>query len=178
MASVADVADALARFGDRYVERLFTRHEVESCRGTPEVTATGLAARFAAKEATVKALGWEDAPLDWRSIEVRRGASGACSLVLTGEAAALAARRGIDELAVSLTHEGGVAAAVVVGLTERHQPRACVCRCSCGGHTATRRARLGGRRGRRADGGRAGAMKEIGEQVKSVDTSRAERRRG
>ncbi len=70
VATVADVADSLARFGERYVERLFTRHEVESCSGTPAVTAAGLAARFAAKEATVKALGWEDAPLDWRSIEV------------------------------------------------------------------------------------------------------------
>lgn|GEM_PF-109907 len=175
VATVADVADSLARFGERYVERLFTRHEVESCSGTPAVTAAGLAARFAAKEATVKALGWEDAPLDWRSIEVRRARSGACTLLLSGEAAALAARRGVRELAVSLTHEGGIAAAVVVGLLEGHKSPARACRCSGGGHTTTRRARIEEPSG---DEGSGGSDEGGREQVTPADTSRARHGRG
>ena len=50
----------------------------------------------------------------WRSIEVRHHPSGWCDLVLTGEAATLAAAAEITDLAVSLTHEGGIAAAVVL----------------------------------------------------------------
>ena len=49
-------------------------------------------------------------------MEVRRHADGWCTIALTGHAAALADRAGIGELAVSLTHEGDVAAAVVVAL--------------------------------------------------------------
>ena len=53
---------------------------------------------------------------DWRSVEVRRHSEGWCTMALTGHAAALADQAGIADLAVSLTHEGDVAAAVVVAL--------------------------------------------------------------
>jgi holo-[acyl-carrier protein] synthase len=110
LASVADVAASIDRFGQRYLSRLFTDHELASTGGRAE----SLAARFAAKEATIKVLRPVDANPDWRSIEVRRDASGACDLHLSGAAARMAAAAGITELAVSLTHEGGLAAAVVV----------------------------------------------------------------
>jgi holo-[acyl-carrier protein] synthase len=122
---LADVSAALNRFADRYVERVFTRREAAYClaASTP-VAAARFAARFAAKEAAVKALQPEHQWTDWRAIEVRRGKSGRCTLVLHREAASLAARRGIVHLALSMTHEGDLAAAVVVALrTTRIQKR-------------------------------------------------------
>ena len=107
---VADVAASIERFGDRYLRRLFTEHELATSGGAPE----RLAAKRAAKEATIKVLRPTGAQPDWRSIEVRRGASGACDLRLTGTAAVMAAEAGIAELAVSLTHEHDLAAAFVV----------------------------------------------------------------
>ena len=70
---VGEVADSVARFGDRYVGRIYTDHEFASCcQGTPSVVAAGLAARFAAKEATIKVLRPVGQQPDWRSIEIRR----------------------------------------------------------------------------------------------------------
>ncbi len=119
---VGDVADSVERFGARYLDRVFTPHEVDCCRRAdartgraPGYSAESLAARFAAKEATLKVLrpdGWRP---DWRSIEVRSTPGGWCEIHLSGQAAVLAAEAGIGELEVSLTHETMVAVAVVVG---------------------------------------------------------------
>jgi holo-[acyl-carrier protein] synthase len=114
--SVHQVAESVARFGSRYLERIYTRHELESSVGGTQVRAASLAARFAAKEATLKVLRPVGHQPDWRSVEVRRHAGGWCTMALSGHAAVLADQAGIAELAVSLTHEGDVAAAVVVAL--------------------------------------------------------------
>jgi holo-[acyl-carrier protein] synthase len=116
VALVGEVVASLQRFGDRYLARVFTDHEVESCRAGGASFAPSLAARFAAKEATLKVLRPVDHQPNWRSIEVRRSAEGWCEMHLTGLAARLAGEARITELAVSLTHEGDVAAAVVVAL--------------------------------------------------------------
>jgi holo-[acyl-carrier protein] synthase len=116
LVAVRHVADSVARFGDRYLRRVYTNHEIASCAGVPSIVAGGLAARFAAKEATIKVLRPAGHQPDWRSMEVRRHREGWCSMSLSGHAAALAAQAGIAELAVSLTHEDGIAAAVVVAL--------------------------------------------------------------
>jgi holo-[acyl-carrier protein] synthase len=119
LTSVKEVEDAIAQFGDKYLDRLFTRHELDSAQGTPHVVASSLAARFAAKEATIKVLrpnGRPDEAVDWRSIEVRREETGWCSLHLTGEARVLAERAGVTDISVSLSHEGEMASAVVVAL--------------------------------------------------------------
>jgi holo-[acyl-carrier protein] synthase len=115
LVSVKDVARSLERFGDRYVRRIFTAREAAYCRAAARhVVAARFAVRFAAKEATLKALH-PDTPLaDWRTIEVRRHASGWCELVLHGEAAALARRQGVETLALSMSHDGGRATAFVV----------------------------------------------------------------
>lgn len=115
LAAVADVEDALADHGDRYLRRLFTEHEVESCLGPGGVRADSLAGRFAAKEAAVKVLRPSGSRPEWRDIEVCRRENGACDLVLHGTAAHLARSEGIDHLSVSLSHEAGLAVAVVVG---------------------------------------------------------------
>jgi holo-[acyl-carrier protein] synthase len=94
----------------RLARRLFTEAELESVR--PRLRpGRHLAARFAAKEAAIKALG--AATLAAREIEVEGGALEAPRLRLHGRAAALAADRGL-ELQLSLTHSQEMAAAVVV----------------------------------------------------------------
>jgi len=110
---MSEVTAALDRFGDRYVDRVFTAEEAEYCRARP-TSAERLAVRFAAKEAAVKALQPESRWTDWRAIEVKRHKSGRCAIVLHREAAALASRRGIRHFALSMSHDGDRAAAVVV----------------------------------------------------------------
>jgi len=128
--SVAEVAESLDRFGDRYIRRIFTRLEASYClAGAPSAAAARFAARFAAKEAAVKALQPARHWSDWRAIEVRRHLSGRCTLVLRGQAALLASRRGIQELALSMSHDGDRAAAIVVGLraAPAQYPEAVIC---------------------------------------------------
>ena len=114
--AVDEVQAALAHFGDRYLRRVFTTHEIACSSGEGQVRARHLAARFAAKEATMKALGPSDWLPDWRSIEVRQDESGRCALRLSGHAAELARQAGLSDFAVSLSHEGNLAAAVVFAL--------------------------------------------------------------
>jgi holo-[acyl-carrier protein] synthase len=114
---VHDVADSIERFGERYLSRLFTEQELASCQGTPAVVANGLAARFAAKEAAVKVLRPTGAQPEWRSMEVVKQQSGACDLIFHGAAAELAGESGLHSPAVSLSHEGDFAIAVVIAMT-------------------------------------------------------------
>jgi holo-[acyl-carrier protein] synthase len=115
--AVDGVASALCAHPVRYLDRIYTETELRECRtadGSPDPSR--LAARFAAKEATMKALRVSDEPLPWRSIGVRTEPSGAPSLELTGHAERLARRREVSELHLSLTHEGPLAAAVVIAV--------------------------------------------------------------
>jgi holo-[acyl-carrier protein] synthase len=116
VAAVHQVAESVARFGDRYLRRVYTEHEIASCAGPPPVAAAGLAARFAAKEATIKVLRPLGHQPDWRSMEVRREQEGWCRMSLSGHAATLAYEAGIADMEVSLTHDEDIAAAVVVAL--------------------------------------------------------------
>ena len=97
--------------GSRFRERVYTPTEVATCEGRSDA-ATAYAARFAAKEALVKALG---APpgLRWRDMEVVKAANGAPGFALTGVAFQEVAARGVRVL-LALTHDAGVAAATVV----------------------------------------------------------------
>lgn len=114
LVAVDEVEDALSHFGDRYLRRVFTDHEIACSTGAGKVRARHLAARFAAKEAAMKALGPSDRRPAWRSIEVRQHDGGRCTLALTGHAAELARRAHLTEFVVSLSHEGNLAAAVVL----------------------------------------------------------------
>ncbi|MGH3660997.1 MAG: holo-ACP synthase [Micromonosporaceae bacterium] len=93
-------------------ERLFTNTERHTATGTPR-SAESLAARFAAKEAVAKALG---APggLRWHDCEVVSGTDGRPWLAVDGTVAAAAAERGIARWHLSLSHDGGIASAMVV----------------------------------------------------------------
>jgi holo-[acyl-carrier protein] synthase len=106
---VVDVSrfDETLRRTPGIADRLFTADERAVAR--PE----RLAARFAAKEALAKALG---APtgLDWHDAEVVRAADGRPTLRVTGTVAAAAARLGVRSWHLSMSHDGGVAIAMVV----------------------------------------------------------------
>lgn len=93
--------------------RLFTDAERASVAGSAD-PAPRLAARFAAKEATMKALGVGLGAFAFHDVEVVRAEGGAPSLRVSGAASDLAASRGVTTWLVSLTHTAAVAGAVVV----------------------------------------------------------------
>jgi holo-[acyl-carrier protein] synthase len=100
----------LQAHGDAYLRRVYTEAEAADCAGDP----LRLAARFAAKEAALKALRAGEAAVPLTAIEIVRHADGSPELRLHGAAAELAAASGISSLSVSLTHEGEYASAVVL----------------------------------------------------------------
>jgi holo-[acyl-carrier protein] synthase len=102
-----------ARFGDRFLRRVFTERELEQAGGRIE----RLAGRFAAKEACAKALGTGIGAVAWREIEIVRLAGGKPSVQLHGGAAALAAHLGLMAFDVSLsdTHDHALAVVVAIG---------------------------------------------------------------
>jgi holo-[acyl-carrier protein] synthase len=108
---VARFADTLRRT-PALAERLFTAEELVTSRGEPR-TAESLAARFAAKEALAKALG-AGGGLHWTDAEVRTDDAGRPSLVVRGTVAARAVALGVGRWHVSLSHDGGIAAATVI----------------------------------------------------------------
>jgi holo-[acyl-carrier protein] synthase len=109
---IARVRKVLQRHPDRFLQRVYTREEVAFCRGrVPE-----LAARFAAKEAVMKALGvglWKFA---MRDVEVTRLPSGQPEIALHRRAAELAGERGVNDWLLTLTHTDSMAMAVAVAL--------------------------------------------------------------
>lgn len=114
--SVDTVAETLrGSHREHYLQRVYTEREVDDCRGpSGRIEPERLAARFAAKEATIKALPGAGEEVRLTAIEVRSELSGEVRLELSGRAAELAEEAGITELALSLTHEAGFAAASVV----------------------------------------------------------------
>ncbi len=118
---VSRVQASLARFGERFLRRVFTDTEIAYATSVPDLAAERLAARFAAKEATIKALDLADVGVGWREIEVAREQSGKCRLILHGAARAAADDAGVSELSVSLSHEGDYSAAVVLAVRPEPQ---------------------------------------------------------
>jgi holo-[acyl-carrier protein] synthase len=129
LVSVAEIAESVETFGDRYLRRVFTPGELASSRADREspwsaTSIESLAARFAAKEAVVKVLRPEGPRPEWADIEVVRHPGGWCDIRLSGRAASLADEAGIDQWAVSLTHHAALAGAVVLGIARSDPPRA------------------------------------------------------
>lgn len=109
------IGRVVGRYGDRFLTRIYTSEELLHCRGrVPE-----LAARFAAKEAVSKALGVgmnhiSAQGIGWREVEVLSDHHGKPLLRLSGRAHELANEQGLQEWAVSLSHERAYAMAFVV----------------------------------------------------------------
>ncbi|MCY1023078.1 holo-ACP synthase [Pyxidicoccus sp. MSG2] len=114
LVQVSAVAASVQRFGQRYLERLFTPDELAYCLRDAHAAPERLAARFAAKEATLKVLRVHEVPVPWRTIEVVRAPEGFCELALHAEARSVADARGLFGFSVSLTHEAEYASAVVI----------------------------------------------------------------
>ncbi len=121
MIEVERIESAVARWGERFLRRVYTPAEIDYCAGR----AQSLAVRWAAKEAVSKALGTGWAPqqqhaagwIDWPEIEVLRQPSGEPALRLSGKARARADALGIADWRISLSHTREHAVAMVLGWT-------------------------------------------------------------
>jgi holo-[acyl-carrier protein] synthase len=109
---IARIRRTLADFGDRFLQRVYTERERERYGSR----ISELAARFAAKEATSKALGTGIRGIRWREMEVLANRRGKPVLILHGGAAERAALLGLVDFDVSLTHSRTDALAFVVGM--------------------------------------------------------------
>jgi holo-[acyl-carrier protein] synthase len=108
------IQGVLDRYGQRFLDRIFTPGEIAYCRGR----APNLAGRFAAKEATMKALGTGVRGVGWKDIEVIRAESGAPSVKLHDRAEQRAKRLQIVEISLSMSHSREYAVAFVVAQRE------------------------------------------------------------
>lgn len=116
LAAVEDVIAGIDAHGERYLARVFTERERADVGDDPE----RLAARFAGKEAVVKLLRPERSDaVPLTDVAIVLDGAGAPVVELTGRAAALAESIGCTTIAVSLSHERGLAVATAVALTAR-----------------------------------------------------------
>jgi holo-[acyl-carrier protein] synthase len=124
LVQISRIAESAAHFGDRFTHRLFTCEELAYARDADGqgLFAERLAARFAAKEATIKALNLGDDGIGWKDIEVRKLPGGACELALHGPVAEIARSMGLATTSLSLSHDGDYAGAVVALTFEPPQP--------------------------------------------------------
>jgi holo-[acyl-carrier protein] synthase len=111
---VERIAHSIERYGERFLRRVYTDHEIAYCTRR-RTSAESFAARFAAKEAGAKALGtgisWG---VTWNEFQVGRHAGGRPTLELRGRAAQLARQLGVKTISLSLTHTASLAMATVM----------------------------------------------------------------
>jgi holo-[acyl-carrier protein] synthase len=114
IAEVPRLAQSIERFGERFLQRIFTEGEIRYCDSKAN-RVERYAARFAAKEAAMKALGtgWNHG-VRWRDCEVVRMPGGRPTLKFHGKAAEFAAKLGTKNIALSLTHTKDQAMAQVI----------------------------------------------------------------
>ena len=114
IAEVPRIAASIERFGNRFLQRIFTEGEIRYCESKAN-RVERYAARFAAKEAAMKAIGtgWSHG-VAWRDIEVCREPGGRPTLTFHGKAAEFAAKLGVSHVALSLTHTAEHAIAQVI----------------------------------------------------------------
>jgi holo-[acyl-carrier protein] synthase len=114
IAEVPRIREVIERHGERFLRRVFTEGEIQYCESKAN-RVERYAARFAAKEAGMKAIGtgWNHG-VRWRDIEVARKPGGRPTLLLHGKAAEFAARLGATNIALSLTHTAEQAMAQVI----------------------------------------------------------------
>ncbi len=107
---VERIQSAIQAYGERFLNRIYTRRELDEVGDNP----LSLAARFAAKEAVAKALGVGIGLVSWQDIEIQRGPAGEPFLHLCGTAARLAEQQGLTSWSISLSHTHAHAVAVAV----------------------------------------------------------------
>ncbi|HEV8439835.1 MAG TPA: holo-ACP synthase [Methylomirabilota bacterium] len=117
LARIPRMREIVKRWDERFLRRVFTDEELAYCRRRRDPV-PHLAARFAAKEATLKALGTGmRMGVSWREMEVRRERGEAPTMVLSGRCHAIALAKGGRAVLLSLTHDGeyAFAQAMLVG---------------------------------------------------------------
>ncbi|MCX6596215.1 MAG: holo-ACP synthase [Acidobacteria bacterium] len=124
LAEVSRIRLAIERYGDRFVQRIFTPAEISYVERKANKYER-YAARFAAKEAGMKAIGtgWSRG-VRWQDFEVANKPSGEPTLRFHGVAAEVAARRGAVNVVLTLTHTADVAMAVVILEGKEKEPGA------------------------------------------------------
>ncbi|HNT34024.1 MAG TPA: holo-ACP synthase [bacterium] len=114
LVDVERVRNCLERYGERFKGRVFTEKEVAYC-DRYRYSYENYASRFAAKEATLKALGiGKSRGVAWTDVEVTRNPGEAPKILLHGKAAEIAENLAIVRLHVSLAHERDIAQAIVI----------------------------------------------------------------
>ena len=109
---VERIRQTMARFGDRFAQRILTPAERRYVRDRPGT----MAGRWAAKEAVSKVLGLGVRGIGWRDIEIERLPTGQPAVRLSGRAAARAEQLGMERIAVSISHEDEYAVAIAFGI--------------------------------------------------------------
>ncbi|HLV89267.1 MAG TPA: holo-[acyl-carrier-protein] synthase [Candidatus Sulfotelmatobacter sp.] len=111
---VPRIAQSIERFGDRFLQRIFTEGERRYCDSKAN-RIERYAARFAAKEAAMKALGtgWNHG-VRWRDCEVTRKPGGRPTMAFHGKAGEFAGKLGVKNISLSLTHTADQAMAQVI----------------------------------------------------------------
>jgi len=114
IAEVPRVAESIKRFGNRFLNRVYTEAEIRYCDSKAN-RVERYAARFAAKEAAMKALGtgWAHG-VTWKGVEVGRQPGGRPTVLFHGKAAEFAQKLGVKHVALSLTHTKEFAMAQVI----------------------------------------------------------------
>ena len=112
---IARIKKAVARWGERFLHRVYTDPELNLYARKPQ----SLAARFAGKEAVMKLLGTGRRGVSWREIEILSHSSGKPSVNLYGRAQSKAKELGIKEIAVSLSHSREYAIVSVASTSEK-----------------------------------------------------------
>jgi len=122
LALIPRLRQIVGRWDERFLLRVFTDEELAYCRRRRDPI-PHLAARFAAKEATLKALGTGmQLGVKWREMEVRRQPGQAPIMVLTGRCRAIAHDKGGDHVLLSLTHDGDYAMAQAMLVADSRRP--------------------------------------------------------
>ena len=108
------IEDSIKRFGDRFLQRIFTAGEIAYSQSM-KFPARHFAARFAAKEALSKAFGTGiGKSMGWRDLDVQKKESGEPFVVLSGGAEKMAKERGVGKIWISLSHTDAVGMATIV----------------------------------------------------------------
>jgi holo-[acyl-carrier protein] synthase len=113
LCEVPRIKASVERFGRRFLDRIYTPHEIAYCQSKANQYER-LAARFAAKEAGMKALGTGWHGVGWKDFEVSNLPSGRPTLKFHGRAIKIASNLGVVNIALSLTHTAEQAMAVVI----------------------------------------------------------------
>jgi holo-[acyl-carrier protein] synthase len=120
---ISQMEGSLRAFGETFTKRLFTPDELIYANCDEGLFAERLAARFAAKEAVIKALQLSELGVDWRDIEVIKKSDGDCYLQLHGQVSRLALSMGAMQWLLSMSHDGDYAGAVVMALGVTPNPQ-------------------------------------------------------